>query len=317
MRTESLSVIIATRNRPELLRQTLDSLENQSRPPQQVFVVDSSDGSETAQLVRSWEGKLPLEYLISSIRSAARQRNEGASQTTGSLLLFLDDDVVLEPAFIEKVVAVFECDREGVVGGVSGTIVNQTFSEPSSINRFLLRFCIGHAEGGYAGRVVGPAVNFLPRDDGRGLQTVEWLPSGCVTYRRDVFMTEQFPEHYTGYSYAEDLHLSTRVGQRHKLLNTTEARLFHEDAGKSTHRDWVALGESIVIHRHEIMIGILNRRSVGMHLRLFCYEGLYQGLLALREFLRTRNRSGLELQWGRFRGLAKVLLLPSETGAPR
>src|SRR5262249_21413757 len=156
-------------------------------------------------LVESLAAAAPaLRYIRTEIRSAARQRNLGAEQASGELLVFLDDDVRLAPEFLEQLVRPFTEDREGSLAGVSGMIVNQSYTQPRGINRFLLACCLGNFDVCWAGRLVGPAVNFLPKDQPDTVQSVEWLFSTGTAYRRNIFDSFRFGEQFTGYSFAED-----------------------------------------------------------------------------------------------------------------
>jgi len=273
-------VVIATRNRPHPLRDTLLSLGTQTRLPDIVVVVDSSDGdsskAETDGLVPSLG--YPLLFQRADRPSAATQRNQGVAAIETDVVVFLDDDVIVEPAFLRELMAVFDTDTEAAVGGVSGTITNQVYSPPSRLNWLLLGLCTGDWSKDYAGRLIGPAVNFLPRDIPDTVQGVEWLPSGCTAYRRHVFLRHRFSPQFEGYSFAEDVHLSSRVRKTHRLLNTTRARLYHLDLGGSTHRNWRRLGESMVINRHCIMTSVLGRKRVWDYVHLFAYEIIYGSL---------------------------------------
>ena len=64
---------------------------------------------------------IPLRYIHDpELSGAATARNAGMDIASGDILLFLDDDVVLESSFIQEIVAAFE---PGITG-VSGIITN-------------------------------------------------------------------------------------------------------------------------------------------------------------------------------------------------
>jgi GT2 family glycosyltransferase len=303
------SIVIATRNRPQPLAGTLLSLNLQTRLPEEVIIVDSSDDESTEARVTGLTSslKFPVVFERTMIRSAARQRNLGAGSAAGELIVFLDDDLDLEPDFLIELLAVFEDDREQSIGGVSGTIRNNTYSAFKGLNRLLMAVCAGWRRGGYAGKLVGPAVNFLPEDLPDLLQDVEWLPSTCVGYRREVFLRERFPEAFQGYSFGEDVHLSARVAKTHRLVNTSRARVYHYDLGKDTHKDWRLLGESMVLHRHEIMTAIMNRASLLDECRLFYFEMIYSSLAWLAAGCNgPRVRRLGEMLAGRAAGFRKI-----------
>ncbi len=276
----SLGIVIATRNRPESIRACLQTINTQTVLPETVVVVDSSANQETREVLESVTGKVQFAcvYQFSSVASAAVQRNVGVNLCGAAIILLLDDDVVLEPNFCEEILQVFRANGGQRLGGVSGTISNQVYSDPRGLNRILLGMCLGRFKGSFAGRVLGPAVNFLPADSPDLVQQVEWLPTTCTAYPRDVFLAHRFEETFEGYSFAEDLHLSTRIGRTHRLMNTTRARVFHADLGKDTHRDWVALGESQVRNRFLIMTGVLGRKRILDHARLFAFEMVYSSV---------------------------------------
>jgi glycosyltransferase involved in cell wall biosynthesis len=302
MNTLSTSVIIATRNRCEPLRDTLATLREQSVLPSEAIIVDSSDTQETEELIATLNppSPFPLRYLRSEVRSAARQRNQGVEQSMGDLLVFMDDDVLLAPYFMEELVRPFYEDRDGRLAGVSGTIVNQTYSQPRGLNRLLLACCLGNFEPSWAGRLLGPAVNFLPEDKPDVVQPVDWLFSGGTAYRRDIFARFRFGDQFSGYSFSEDVHLSSRIAREYRLCNTTRARFEHLDLGQNTHRDWAALGESMVTNRRAIMVDVLQKTSAVDTLRLFAYEIGYCTLAMLAE---ARFRpSKLSRIWSLLRG---------------
>ena len=303
-----MAVVIATRNRARYLEELLDDLVRQSLPPDQVFVVDASDHAvavtirELVAQPRAFE----VSYLRGKAASAAEQRNQGAEAAAADLVVFLDDDVRLEPRFLEELAAPFESDSHRRLGGLSGTITNQVFTPLSRWNRIALELCIGPLPDSLGGRLVGPAVNFLPEDRPDTIQQVDWLPSGCTAYRGDLFLKHRFPEHFEGYSFAEDVHLSARIAKTHRLLNTTRARLYHHDRGRETHRDWRALGASMVRHRYEIMTEILGRRSRRDHLQLFAYEIVYCTLAWLAGVRPLRPRRLVRLLQGKLMAFADL-----------
>jgi glycosyltransferase involved in cell wall biosynthesis len=317
MNTANISVVIATRNRVEPLRTTLSTLRDQTLLPMEALIVDSSDTDETKQLVESLRPETPFQfrYVPAAVRSAARQRNLGADQAAGDLLVFMDDDVRLFPQFLEELARPFREDRDGRLAGVSGTIINQTYSQPKGLNRLLLAFCLGNFDSCWAGRLVGPAVNFLPQDKPDTCQLVEWLFSGGTAYRKDIFQRYRFGEQFTGYSFAEDVHLSARIARDYRLCNTSRARFEHMDLGGSTHTDWAALGESMIANRRLIMVDVLGRTRLRDMMHLFAYEVGYCSLAMVaqsRFHPRQMARIGLLLV-GKLRAFGKMLITPSRS----
>lgn len=98
-----ISVVIPTYNHKTLLLACLESLQRQTRPPDEVIV--SIDGSTdgTAQTLAQWSAAgLPLRWFESPNGGRAIARNRGARRATGELIIFLDDDMRLMPEGIAR-----------------------------------------------------------------------------------------------------------------------------------------------------------------------------------------------------------------------
>src|SRR3954465_10419615 len=59
-----------------------------------------------------------FERLHASVPNIAAARNRGGTIASAELLLFLDDDVELEPEFLTRLLALFERVLVGVAGGL-------------------------------------------------------------------------------------------------------------------------------------------------------------------------------------------------------
>lgn len=98
--TNSLSVVIPTKDRAEALARTLDALEAQRADGAslEVVVVDNGSSDGTVAKVRAREGAaaLPIHLLERPEGGPAAARNAGVAAASGEVLLFLGDDT--EPA---------------------------------------------------------------------------------------------------------------------------------------------------------------------------------------------------------------------------
>lgn len=105
-----LSVIICTHNpRPDYFRRTLDSLQEQTLPRSQweLLVVDNAS---TKSLSESWNFSWhPGAHFVSVPElGLTPARLRGIQESSGSLLVFVDDDNVLSPDFLEKICRIAE-----------------------------------------------------------------------------------------------------------------------------------------------------------------------------------------------------------------
>jgi hypothetical protein len=101
-----VSVIIPTRNRPALLRAALASLLQQSRPVDQIIVVD--DASDSAEWIPAALAMSPVIEVVREERNrgVSAARNHGLDRARGDYLMFLDDDDLVAPRFVEQGLAV-------------------------------------------------------------------------------------------------------------------------------------------------------------------------------------------------------------------
>lgn len=312
-----ISVVIATNKRAEELKECLDSLEQQTLLPDEVIIAHGGEDFETKKLVEELiaDGKyrIKLEYFNFGLLGAATQRNKGVERVIGDIVVFLDDDIVCQPDFIKEITEIFKEDIENAIGGVSGTIVNQTYTPLNKINKRLFDLCVKREERSisYAGKLVGPAVNFLPEDSNNVKQQVDWLPSGCCAYRKNIFLNYRFNEDFKGYSFIEDVELSSRIGKKYKLMNTTKGRCYHKDLGGKIHRSWRKVGKMQVLNRWYVMTKILKKETFSDKLRFFYYQ-LYCVIAETKMLFRwTTSRATLLRWWGRALGCLMLLKKPT------
>jgi glycosyltransferase involved in cell wall biosynthesis len=107
-----VSVIIPTRDRPELAARAVRSALAQTYANQEIVVVD--DGSVMPLVLPP---ELALDERVHTVRldtasGAGRARNAGVQASKGTLLAFLDDDDRWRPAKIERQVQVLSDDGE-------------------------------------------------------------------------------------------------------------------------------------------------------------------------------------------------------------
>jgi glycosyltransferase involved in cell wall biosynthesis len=100
----TISVVIPTLNRAELLARTIDSIESQtiSRERYEVIVVDNNSTDDTqCVLADCAERYLNLRFTRETRPGAAVTRNTGLQRAEGDLVLFIDDDIEADPELIE------------------------------------------------------------------------------------------------------------------------------------------------------------------------------------------------------------------------
>ena len=118
----AVSVVIPTYNRSEPLRRALLALLKQdaSRSTFEVIVVDNNSSDDTRTTVQALAagGAVNLRYLREQRQGNAYARNSGIDSSRGSIIAFLDDDVVARRDWISTLKTAFEAhDDLSFVGG--------------------------------------------------------------------------------------------------------------------------------------------------------------------------------------------------------
>ncbi len=104
----SVSVVITTYYRNDLLREAVESALAQTHPPAEVLVVDGSGEAHARPVAEDY----PVEYVAQEEdRGAHAARNAGAERVSGDYVQFLDDDDRLRPEKFVRQLPLFE---EGV-----------------------------------------------------------------------------------------------------------------------------------------------------------------------------------------------------------
>jgi GT2 family glycosyltransferase len=113
---EEVSIVVATFDRPDDLRACLRSLVAQaSARPREIIVVDNHPASG---LTKPVVDEFPEVRLASESRQGlSYARNAGIAQSSGAIIVATDDDVVMNPDWLEKLLAPFERDDVMIVTG--------------------------------------------------------------------------------------------------------------------------------------------------------------------------------------------------------
>lgn len=183
MRSPRVSVVIPTHDRPQMVREAIESVRAQSYDRIEIVVVDDGSPTPIAPLLEGTDESLAV-IRHEDNRGANAARNTGIRESTGEVLAFLDDDDRWESHKVERQVAAFESDRP--VPGV--VIVGQRFvndaGETTSIKRPDLNGIVteelfgGGTAGGFSAIAVRRAVldeSGLPDASFPSLQDREWL----------------------------------------------------------------------------------------------------------------------------------------------
>lgn len=100
----TISVVIPTLNEESYVGGILADLAKQTVGPLEIVVVDAQSLDRTKKIVHAFPGVKFIEFE----RSVSRQRNKGAAQVNGDVIVFLDADTRIKESFLGDVIADFE-----------------------------------------------------------------------------------------------------------------------------------------------------------------------------------------------------------------
>lgn len=205
------SLIIASRNRPGMLRETVASILAGTALPAELIIVDQSDRPDETLERMEGEADCRIRYLWTRLRGLCRANNLGAREAAYETLVFTHDDVSVDPAWLATLHgALVESGPDTVVtgrilagetgrtGGYAPTL--RTSTEPATyrgrigydvlkpLNMAMFRSALETA-GGFDERL-GPGTPFPGAEDAdlgfRLLEagfTIRYVPEALVYHR--------------------------------------------------------------------------------------------------------------------------------------
>ncbi len=116
------SVVICTYNRPRMLAGTVRScLADATRrgTPYEIVIADNSVDGHAAPLVASLAGApVPVRSVRAGPPNISIARNAGIAASVAPLVAFLDDDLVVEPGWLDALIDAIAGGADGAIGPV-------------------------------------------------------------------------------------------------------------------------------------------------------------------------------------------------------
>lgn len=281
-----LTLVIPTKNRPDDLEATIESVLSQTALPLKVIVVDQSDSGESQSRVSTLFGRqagsgasVPsLLYIRDpTIPGLTAARNRALKEVAEQIVLFLDDDVLLEPRFIEEILAVYEEHPEAC--GVGGIVTNYT-PPPLAFRCWTRLFVLppfwDDRQPIYwgAGRL----------GDGRAVRVTR-LGGGLMSFRLGSIRGMEFDEGLRGACDGEDVEFCARFQPGSVLLIAPRARLVHKQTP-------VSRSAGHWLPRHARTFSYLYRRNWRRRIRYrlaFCWLTVGYGVATAAISLRRAS----------------------------
>jgi ubiquinone/menaquinone biosynthesis C-methylase UbiE/GT2 family glycosyltransferase len=222
---QSVEVIIPTLNRPECVANLLNSLLKQTYKPNKITIIDAGNISVNYSYYENIFKQTGIRfYNFNTKPGLTHQRNFAIKKIDCDLVLFSDDDVILESDYLEKIIQIFENDISKEIGGATGKLMNfkNKIGRLSLVFRKI--FFLGIvSDGSISTSGFSNSINY----ETQSKSFIKWL-SGCnMIFRKEVFDYNLFDENLEKYAYMEDLDFSFRVSKNFKLVYIPEAGYSH------------------------------------------------------------------------------------------
>ena len=215
------SVVIPTYNREQQLVETIEYVLATPYPDFEVIVVDQTDEHtpEVAAALEEFQHDDRLTYIQLPIANLPLARNVGLNEAQGDVIIYVDDDVELDPDFVAAHVKRY---ADASVGAVAGRIITPNVGPDEN------------SSGALAGRPRPGRLRVDGNHESHFNQTaytgdVEWGQGCNMSFRRTALVESgAFDERFTGNAFHEEVDAFVRVrDQGYRAVFEPEARLVH------------------------------------------------------------------------------------------
>lgn len=232
--TESASFIIPSFNSAKTIRHTLDSILTQKQNEfhlEEIIVVDSSSDGITKGILTEYSSNEKNVVVIRKEKKIAPAvaRNLGARQAKGSILIFIDSDIILEEQWLSQMSNAFIDGCKIAGSGISVASFQKNIK--SAVAQYYLQLN-----------------EFIPVGQKREKQ---FLPSCNLLCSREIFdEVGGFPETRA----SEDVLFGLKAGERNKIWFLPEIQVEHifRQGITALIKNQMLLGEYNLIYRRKL-----------------------------------------------------------------
>ena len=144
------SIIVPVYNRPDEVKELLDSLLAQTVKPFELVLVEDGSKERCDHLIGHYRSFFTIHYYYKENSGRSETRNYGMERANGDYLLFFDSDVILPPFYFEKLEAAMQATPCDCFGGPDAA--DDSFSDmQKAVNHAMTSFwTTGGIRGGKA-----------------------------------------------------------------------------------------------------------------------------------------------------------------------
>src|ERR1700744_3442625 len=97
------SIIIPLYNRPEEIRELLETLTQQTYKQFEVLVIEDGSDKDAAEIVKGFSGRLDVKYFVKPNSGQGFSRNFGFEKAKGDYFVVFDSDCLIPENYLEIV----------------------------------------------------------------------------------------------------------------------------------------------------------------------------------------------------------------------
>lgn len=257
MRTKLVSIVIPTRNRENLLCDTIGYLFNQSYKNIEIIIIDQADSHSQATICFLNKVKDKIRYFHVREKGLPNARNVGINKAKGDIILFLDDDIIPDNDLVLYHLEAYEVDKkiEGVGGKVTG---NEDYDIPKNVNKYCGVRLSGRV---YMNRAA--LISMYSRS----------LPGGNMSFKKEIFeKVGHFDKNYIGNALLEETDFCYRVRKAGcKLYYEPKAKLHHLQASLGGCRSINMSDYNYFRFRNTMLFYLKNMRKIFLPYMIFVH----------------------------------------------
>lgn len=343
-------VVIATRNRPEALGLSIPLILSQSRLPERLIVIDSSEDhapvlAAVRKAVSSGPRKFQGQVIVEqSEAGAALQRNRGLRHVASDIVFFPDDDSLFHPGTSEEIMAVYERDIKRRIAGVCSREAEtppanvlpekvykikrgeSQFSVSASLKRMISNRFTSLNPILYIGNIFADRARRSDFDlswmSAEDCVLVGYMTGFRMTFRTDYIRAAGgLDETLRGYAIVEDTEACFAMSRFGCLVGARKAAIYHHKFPAGRGGGYMLGGKTIanrayIIAKH-IIDGKLSERearTARRKMRIYCWFKALSGLASCGSSYKRDHLRGVVAAW---RGVHVILDSPRSTLAER
>ena len=111
MTASRISLIATVLNEADNIARLLESLLAQTRPPDEVVIVDGGSSDGTQAIISRYQARMPLHFIVQAGCNISQGRNLAIQHASGDILAITDAGVILPPDWLERLCAPLLADE--------------------------------------------------------------------------------------------------------------------------------------------------------------------------------------------------------------